>query len=493
MNKDFDLLHVRIIGFSGQQTIRNPAALADAIRAQLEKIQSPGRRLMALAPFRDPVDLIFAQEALRQEIPLVILLPFPSVELRKNFSEEAAREFDQILQRAAKIEVLLLSPQADAATRIGQKLVDESDVILTVSDLTETTTAGDTAEVIAYASRRGRPVICLRETANGVEVRDLKSEKDVQEPLLSIEQLEEMLGTAPDHAPLPEGLSRYFHACDTYATNTAPKVRRYVLDIVMANAIASVAGSVGSSFAHSHAIGITLTILKFGSIFLGLGIFAVLRHRQSRNQWLGFRLKAEVCRSAIATWYSRAPIEPLTSDEVPELHPLLQALRYYRATHQSSLPEISLDEFKAFYGKRRLIDQFRYFRKQATSASTMSKKLTPVYWSLSMSALIISGLSLFLPPSVWPHDTFGRTMNFIIIMVPIVGPALASWIIAWQAIESVSRKQARFVEMERLMHQSLVDLIHCHSWEAAQHVVKRAERQLLAEVLEWYSFVKYSS
>jgi hypothetical protein len=46
--------------------------------------------------------------------------------------------------------------------------------------------------------------------------------------------------------------------------------------------------------------------------------------------------------------------------------------------------------------------------------------------------------------------------------------------------------------MERLMHQALVDLIHCHSWEAVQHVVKRAERQLLMEVLEWYSFVKYS-
>lgn len=492
MNKDFDLLHVHIVGFSGQQTLRDAASVAEGLRRQLEKMTSPGRRLMALSPLAGPTDLIFAKEALSLAIPLVIVLTLPREELAKNFSDQAAIEFDQVLQKAARTEALLLTPQLDAATRVGQKLVDEADVLLTVSDDVETTSAGDTAEVIAYATRRGRPVICLRETANGIAVHDIKSEKDLTQPLLSIDQLEEMLGKPPADPVLPDGLVKYFHACDTLATRTAPRVRRYVLNIVLANALASVAGSIGSSFPHSHTVGMVLTVIKFGSIFLGLGIFAVLRHRQSRNHWLGLRLKAEVCRSAMATWNSPIGIEPLTVDEVPELRQLMQALRYFRATRHQDHTDISLEAFKASYGTKRLVDQYRYFQRQSQSADQMSSRLTPLYWFLSGSALVISGISLFLPTGFWHHDTPGRLMNFIIILVPIVAPALASWIIAWQAIESVSRKKARFVEMERLMHQALVDLIHCHSWEAVHHVVKKAERQLLTEVLEWYSFVKYS-
>jgi hypothetical protein len=493
MNKDFDLLHVRIVGFSGQQTLRDESSVAETLRKELKKLEVPGRRLMALSPLAGPADLIFAKEALGLAIPVVIVLTAPREELRRKFSDQAAIEFDEVLQKATKTETLLLSPQDDAATRVGQKLVDEADVLLALSDDVETTAAGDTAEVIAYATRRGRPVICLRENANGVAVRDIKSEKELAQPQLSIEELEKMLGEPPAHPVLPEGLVRYFHACDALATRSAPRVRRYVLNIVMANAIASVAGSVSSSFSHSPVVGTVLTMIKFGCIFLGLGIFAVLRHRQSRNRWLGLRLKAEVCRSAMATWYSPTAIEPLTADEVPELHQLMQALRYFRATHHHAHPDISLEGFKAAYGTRRLADQYRYFQRQAQSANALSSRLTPFYWFLSGSALVLSGISLFLPSGFWMHHSAGRLMNFIFVMVPIVAPALASWIIAWQAIESVSRKQARFVEMERLMHQALVDLIHCHSWEAVQHVVKKSERQLLTEVLEWYSFVKYSS
>jgi hypothetical protein len=493
MNNDFNLPHVRIVGFSGQQTLRDPSSVAEALRRQLEKMESPGWRLMALSPLAGPADLIFAKEALGLAIPLVALLTLPGEELRKNFSGQAAIEFDQVLQKATKTELLPLSSQLDAATRVRQKLVDEADLLLAVSDDPGDTAAGDTAEVIAYATRRGRPVIRLRETANGIEIHDIESDQDPAQPQLSIDDLEKMLGEPPAYPLIPDGLTRYFQACDTLATRTAPRVRRYVLNIVLANAIASVAGSVGSSFPHSAPVGTVLTVIKFGCIFLGLVIFAVLRHRQSRNHWLGLRLKAEVCRSAIATWHSPAAIEPLNADEVPELRQLMQALRYFRATRRQALPDISLESFKAAYGARRLADQYRYFQRQAQSADHMSSRLTPLYWFLSGSALVFSGITLFLPSSFWHHDAPGRLMNFVFIFVPIVAPALASWIIAWQAIESVSRKKARFVEMERLMHQALVDLIHCHSWEAVQHVVKRAERQLLAEVLEWYSFVKYSS
>ena len=98
MNKDFDLLHVRIVGFSGPQTLRDPASVAEALRRQLEKMEAPGRRLMALSPLAGPTDLIFAREALGLAIPLVVVLTQPREELRKNFSDQAATEFDRVLE-----------------------------------------------------------------------------------------------------------------------------------------------------------------------------------------------------------------------------------------------------------------------------------------------------------------------------------------------------------------------------------------------------------
>jgi hypothetical protein len=228
-----------------------------------------------------------------------------------------------------------------------------------------------------------------------------------------------------------------------------------------------------------------LTGIKFSAILLGLAIFAVLRHRESQNHWLNLRLKAEICRSIMATWNSPRVIEPCSADEVPEMSDVIRSLRYFRVSHPGGTP-ISLEAFKAHYGLRRLADQHRYFQTKSDSAMHTSSILTPLYWIFSGVALVTSGAAI-VAQSAFHLGTWG---NFFFVFVPIVTPILASWVLAWQAIESVSRKKIRFAEMKRLMQQALIDLVHSHSWEAVHHVVKRTEKVLLNEVLEWYSFVK---
>jgi hypothetical protein len=233
-----------------------------------------------------------------------------------------------------------------------------------------------------------------------------------------------------------------------------------------------------------------LTVIKFDCVLLGLIIFAVLRYRQSENRWLTLRLKAEVCRSTMATWNSPMPVEPLVYRDVPELRDLIQTLRYFRAT--SRVETFPLEAFKADYGVRRLLNQYRYFSRQVDQAIQLSSRLTPFYWLVSGSALVTCGAAVAFPLVYGLHATPGTWTNFTFILVPIVAPALASWILAWQAIESVGRKRMRFAEMKQHLHQALIDLVHCRSWEAAHQVVVNAEKLLLNEVLEWYSFVRHS-
>ena len=487
MNKLPGLPLVQIIGFSGQRQARNPAAVATALREQLKKLQADRSRALALCSLDGDLRLVFAREALALGFPLELLLPAPREEFTAAFSGPVREELDRVLEKAAKITIVSASSRNQGAINAAQKLVEDADILLVVGD---DNADDETAEVIAYATHRGSPMIRLQENSHGVEVRDLGAAEGSSGPSLDIDVLEKMVGVPPPEPPIPEELLQFFRACDAEATRMAPQVRRSVLNIVLANAVASVSGAVGSSFPHSAGIGTLLTVIKFSCVLLGLVIFAVLRHRQSQNHWLTLRLQAEVCRSAMATWTFPQPIEPLSVHDAPELRGLIQNLRYFRATRRDTASP-SVESFKADYGLRRLLDQYRYFQRQAGQAVRLSGRLTPLYWLASGLALAVSGAALLFP-MIFGHHAPGTWTNLVFVLVPIVAPALASWILAWQAIESVGRKRFRLGEMERQMHQAFIDLVHCRSWDTAHQVVLRAEKLLLNEVLEWYAFVKYS-
>jgi hypothetical protein len=310
---------------------------------------------------------------------------------------------------------------------------------------------------------------------------------------MSIEELQRLLGKPPPNPPIPDALLKYFHACDVHATDAGPSVRAYVVNIVLANSVASMAGSVASSFGHPGRWGIVLTVIKIASIIASIWMALAMKKMEARRRWLDLRLKAEVCRSTIATWNSPMTIEPVSSEEAPELRPLLQALRYYRATRHAPREPMTLDSFKAAYGAR-LIEQYQYFDKQAHAAITMSSWMSPVALVLNSSALFVSTVALIFQMSLladWLHQQV--FLDFWIVLIPIVAPQVVTCLVAWQTIESVSRKRARFVEMRNAVHQTLVDLIHCHSWATVHNVVKRSEKHLLSEVLEWHSFFKFSN
>jgi hypothetical protein len=481
---------VQIVAFRGQRDLANPAGAARALREQLQNFAANGKRALAICALLGPSDFLFAREALALGLPLVVMLPETAEEMKNSLSETVRSEFGQILEKAAKVQVSPQEPDDPNALSLGQKLVDEADVLLAMWEGAENGARDGTAEAMAYASHRGRPVIVLRVGAESVEVRQIKPENEIAHPQIAVEVLQKELGPLPPAPEIPEELTAYFQACDEEASRTAPQVRRHYLNIVLANATASVAGSVDGSFPQTPTTGAILNIIRFGCVLMGLGIFLALRRRQSQNKWLDLRLRAELCRSAIATWLSPRGVHPLTPEEVPELRGLIQAIRYFRAVHRPATP-ISLEQFKADYGTRRLLDQLSYFRKQADNALKIGTWLTPLYWIFSCLALGTAAGS-FIYQTIFRHAfANGSWVNFAFNFVPALAPALASWILAFQAIQAVGRRRARFREMERLMHQALLDLTYCRTEDEVHRLVKHAEKLLLGEVLEWYSFVKY--
>jgi hypothetical protein len=481
---------VRLVGFTGRQDLLHAPEVARVVGEKLRALAGAGERLLACASLTGEADLLFAREALRLKLPLWLLLPVEKEKLLERLPEAIRAEAGGVLEQAAQTAVLETDPGPQLLLALGAQLANRSDLLLVVTRKDADARTAEMDHVIAHASTRSRALLVIEENPDHVETREIAEGPENALPPLDPERAAGMFGPVPAPVSPPPELVRYFAACDEEATRRAPQVRKYLLNVVVANATAALAGAVSTAFPMPRPLFTFLTVLKFVCVLTGLVIYAVLRHRESESRWLIVRLKAEVCRSALATWRAPLTIGLSSAEQISELRGLVQTIHYFRALDRPP-QEPTLQEFKADYGTRRLLDQCNYFHKHATRAHRISARFGPAYLILVVVSLFTASGGVVYQSLLGFPLVPGTPMNFFFQFVPAVGPALASWVMAFQAIESVSRRQARYREMEHRMRQAMEDLQRCRTWQAANEVVEWAEKLLLSEVTEWYVVSKY--
>jgi hypothetical protein len=481
---------VRLVGFAGRQDLLDAPEVSRLIGEKLKALAAGNERLLACSSLTGEADLLFAREALKLKLPLWLLLPVEKEKLLECLPESLRTGAAEVLALAAHAAVLEIDPGPERLLLLGFRLADRSDLLLVLTRKEQGTEADETEQIIAYAANRNRSVLVIEEAPGQVKTREIAEGPEKILAPLDVKKASEQFGDVPPPLSPPKELVQYFEACDKEATRRAPQVRKYLLNIVVANATAALAGSVSSAFPMPTGVQTGLTVLKFVCVLTGLIIYGVMNHRQSQNLWLIVRLRAEICRSALATWRAPRIIGLASAEQIPELHELVQSIRYFRALDRPA-QEPTLQEFQADYGVNRLLDQWIYFNKHATRAHRISARFGPAYMILiALSLLTSTGAVVYQSVFHLPLRP-GTAVNFYFQFIPAIGPALASWVMAFQAIESVGRRQARFREMEHWMRQAMEDLKRCRTWKATYELVDWAEKLLLNEVTEWYVVSKY--
>jgi hypothetical protein len=494
----------RIVAFYGPLAPLQPEVLGAAIRRQLQALGQDTEKLLLLTELNSPAELVFARQALELRLPLVAVVPAKMEDLQKTSSPAAWTELEPILRQADRIEVL---SDAERVMARGWKLVDAADLLLVFEQ--GDATDEKTAHLVRYVMRQGREVIALREKAGTPALDEVKIQEEAALPEVEFAALLESLGKAPPAAPVPQELDIYGKACSQEARKIAPVYRKYFRNVVLANAIAAMAGTVQVVFVPPHAdwkklplplnipmgtLVETLIGIKLACVVIGAVIFLVLQIRKSQTRWINARLKAEMCRSARATWRLPRLTDALAMGGQPEARDTLQFIRYLRVTSKAG-ETVQPEQFKADYGFNRVQGQYRYYMEQADNATTLSHWLTPFYWVFTALSIFMALVVLIYPHTPGHHGEApgpGHLSYFFIGFIPIMAPALASWILAWDAIETLGRRKARYREMQAILHRALADLVQADTWEEVTEVVERTEKLLLSEVLEWYSFIKYS-
>jgi hypothetical protein len=142
------------------------------------------------------------------------------------------------------------------------------------------------------------------------------------------------------------------------------------------------------------------------------------------------------------------------------------------------------------YIKLRIDDQENYFAHGQLSAEAERRQLSrwaTLLLDLSL-VLAVAGAVLYLNPKVleWTHMPGGWAIPIILALAGIVCPLGLSLIELLRRLTELNRRNARYAQQRLVLKDAKDRLAAAPSEGAAVEIVEETERQLLAEVLEWY-------
>ena len=166
------------VGVTGHRRIDDPEGVSAAVLDALARVRerfagAQGVRLEAVSPLAEGADRIVARAVLAEAgAALTVPLPFPAEDYATDFAEPASKaEFDELLARAARVEVMPpAASRDDGYEHVGRWVVEHSDVLLALWDGAPSRGRGGTAEIVQYARDYKRPLIVINPTTGETKI-----------------------------------------------------------------------------------------------------------------------------------------------------------------------------------------------------------------------------------------------------------------------------------------------------------------------------------
>lgn len=154
------------ICITGHRDLLNPDRVRKEIRSALKSFKEKYHHIICISVIASGADTLFAEEALAQNIPLEILLPFAAEAYKKDFAGEELKKLESFLEsydyRAACDIPVTAEERKNAYLYTGKKMADESDIVMAVWDGKPAVGVGGTGDIVAYARSKGK-MVCIIE------------------------------------------------------------------------------------------------------------------------------------------------------------------------------------------------------------------------------------------------------------------------------------------------------------------------------------------
>jgi hypothetical protein len=159
------------VGITGHQRLEDPEAWAWVARVMREEVGRLAPPLVCVTSLAIGADQLLARLVLETGGTIHAVLPFADIE--RSFSPENLPAYHELVEQAT-IEVLdTKGTDEDAYLAAGQRVVQLSDIVLAVWNGKPARGKGGTSDVVAYAMRRGVPLLHIDPVSR--TVRDVKN------------------------------------------------------------------------------------------------------------------------------------------------------------------------------------------------------------------------------------------------------------------------------------------------------------------------------
>ena len=477
-----------VVGFTGHRHLAEPARAETCVDAALAELlrQAPGE-WMGVSSAASGSDLLFARRILDAGLEWQALLPFPVVEFQRDFAAPAAwTEVEALLARATSVTVLAgASVREEAYLDCGIETVNSCDVLIALWDGEPARGRGGTAEIVTYARELGTPLIVIDPITAAVRRENFESFRG-KDPEL------EFLNALPE-APAATGsegvratVERFQLKADRAASRGAPQFRVLTAATVLLHAAATITATAGL------ALGWHALVLPWAKLLLlsgALGAALAIQYFRARHTWVRCRLAAEIGRAALATWGMPRRTALFEDLELPELRQLLRSLHML---HARGAPEqrVNLDTFRQNYRISRVDDQLRYYKRRLGQAAPLLSRLR-IGFGVSTVLAIVCTAVYALHSSVTLAAFSPATEAVLFQFFPIVLPVIAAAFIALISINDLHRRVARYREMCQMLEATHKHMVVTQTWHSLEHLVRRTEKALLQEVLEWHTLMSH--
>jgi hypothetical protein len=503
-----------VIGFTGHRKLgENYDATVAAVKAAVEKVKEAGVPIAGISSAASGADTIFAEEILGRSAPLMIVLPFDSQRFSKDFEgdPEGLKRSQGIICRAVEVDVVQsverdlaaacegnLSEEdrkqsdhvraADSYWEAGVRTVDRADVLLAVWNEKEGQGAGGTCDAVSYADALGLPIIIFNPETRATTFR--RFEKLTRSPESPVN------GAVVDSTSPRQIVEEHFNYLDLDASDHAPKVRKLIRKYVYAHLLASSAAAMAIAFEASFKISLIPAVLEV--LVLIYAVRTIKNRGERYRKWLPRRVEAEVCRSFLHTWDIRrhATHSHMARPPLPSLADLFKKLRMLRRIDRREIP--SMQALRDKYLVERVDHQLNYFRTKREQAVATYKRIrvwstlcsggAAIAASCAVVTLSISiGLSLSHHEEGWlPIAT--HLFEFLGIVLPL-GASAAGFLMV---TEEASRRVERYKQVQEAIERLKPMVAAAPTWDALARAATLLEEEILQELVEWQSFVRFT-
>ncbi len=364
---------------------------------------------------------------------------------------------------------------SDEPTSAEMDLVEASDLLLLVPGAAAGADTDRAQEsLLGFVQALGRPV--LRMDGSGAVLGEIPSQLESERGWLS--ELFEQAGLSPNDS-LPTIQKRM----DELANRAAPITRRWWKWILFLEGITVL---VPLAWLVQRLVFVRIEWVAAVTFFAVLLLVAVnwwLRWRGMQRTWARARLVAEVARSLLATMACPEVHSLAVEAEVPSLRPLRWIAR--RAASPRPFPE-----WRQLYLEKRIDDQDRYFRDKQQQSEQQRKQLTrwaTLLLDIALAFAFAGAVICFAPDArTWLRILGDFRLEIILGFAGAAMPLGLLLVQLLRGLQEVNRRTARFAQQRHMLQQARLRLGNLSSSAAARRVVEETERQLLAEVLEWY-------